>query len=279
MEIDPQSGEADAKSASSESQKPGAKHQKLAQTEMGRLLQDLNGDRHAQNLRLGEIIDRQRRIENARRKVFKGVQTNEFKYSEDQLQEKNAQNCFKAKEDPTKVAPSQKSSALAEIDKALSKYILIHCAKTELSLIDLDSGTTYLETPDASNPTEDDLMKIILRQNIMNQVYFEDLSFINTLRLINQTRYLFLEFVPQYSLLIVGNQGGHDLSIFRLKTKVDYESATTASSDLERIYVFKHSNQDMRILGVNIQSDDKRVRIYVFTSDIKLSCLEVWRGN
>lgn len=111
---------------------------------MGRLLQDLTGSRRQQNLRLGEIIDRQRRIENARRKVFRGVQAKQY-YTEDQLQEKN--NEFK-----------DSQNAKSDLENQLSKYILIHCAKTELSLIDLGSGKTF-----PNENEEEDLMSIILR--------------------------------------------------------------------------------------------------------------------
>ena len=117
-------------------------------------------------------------------------------------------------------------------------------------------------------------------------MFFEDLSFPNTLRLMNQSRYLFLEFVPQFSLLVVGNQGGHDLSIFTIKNKIDYLSTwsnqpSNTSASLERIYVLKHSDQDMRILGVNIQTDEiqQLVRIYIFTSDCLINCLEVSKNK
>ena len=52
-------------------------------------------------------------------------------------------------------------------------------------------------------------------------MYFDELSFMQQLRLINQSRYLFLEFIPEFSLILVANQGGHDLHIFKLLSHLD----------------------------------------------------------
>jgi hypothetical protein len=38
----------------------------------------------------------------------------------------------------------------------------------------------------------------------------------------NKSRYLFLEFIEEYSLIMVGNQGAHDLHLFKLTTSIDY---------------------------------------------------------
>ena len=69
--------------------------------------------------------------------------------------------------------PTEKENKLPGLDK----YILMHCAKQELSLIDLESGST--ESPE-QNP-----MRTILRQNVLNQMYFEDLQFSSTIHLMN----------------------------------------------------------------------------------------------
>ena len=52
--------------------------------------------------------------------------------------------------------------------------------------------------------------------NIQNQMYFEDLDMINMFRVSNNSRYLFLEFIPSMSVIIVANQGCYDLHIFKL---------------------------------------------------------------
>jgi len=47
-------------------------------------------------------------------------------------------------------------------------------------------------------------------------MYFEDLNMMSMFRVGEVSRYLFLEFVPELSLVIVANQGCYDLHIFRL---------------------------------------------------------------
>ena len=111
-------------------------------------------------------------------------------------------------------------SYMNELDDQLKKYIVLHCAKTELSLIDVASGTTFspMSTinlkPKAQSrrsqfmaSNEEDLMQIILRQNVLNQMYFEDMPFARSINMLSMSRYLFLEFIPLFSLILVGNQG------------------------------------------------------------------------
>ena len=51
-----------------------------------------------------------------------------------------------------------KDTYLESLQKELSKYILLHCAKSELSLIDLDSGTSFKPNEPTSELKEKDLM-------------------------------------------------------------------------------------------------------------------------
>ena len=52
-------------------------------------------------------------------------------------------------------------------------------------------------------------------------MYFEDMPFARSINMLNMSRYLFLEFIPTYSLILVGNQGAHDLHLFRMINKLE----------------------------------------------------------
>ena len=54
-------------------------------------------------------------------------------------------------------------------------------------------------------------------------MYFDDLSMLEMFRVNEYSRYLFLKFIPQFSLLVVANQGCYDLHIFRLKNEIPTE--------------------------------------------------------
>jgi hypothetical protein len=59
-------------------------------------------------------------------------------------------------------------------------------------------------------------MKPILRVNVQNQMYFEDLSLVQMFHIGEKSRYLFLEFIRAFSLVVVANQGSYDLHIFKI---------------------------------------------------------------
>ena len=83
-------------------------------------------------------------------------------------------------------------------------------------------------------------------------MFLDDLGLGSSLAHMNRSRYLFLEFIPTKSLIVVGNQGGHDLHIFKLTCPIDYENAwkhgdqlqqeDIESYSLTRIYIFKHTD-------------------------------------
>jgi hypothetical protein len=47
-------------------------------------------------------------------------------------------------------------------------------------------------------------------------MYFDDLNMLSMFKFSERSRYLFLEFVPSMSVIVVANQGSYDLHIFRL---------------------------------------------------------------
>ena len=49
------------------------------------------------------------------------------------------------------------------------------------------------------------MMQTILRQHIQNQMYFEDLTLNSIFRMRSTSRYVFLEFIEAFSLILVGN--------------------------------------------------------------------------
>jgi hypothetical protein len=52
-------------------------------------------------------------------------------------------------------------------------------------------------------------------------MYFEDLTMMEMFRVSEYSRYLFLEFIPQLSVVIVANQGCYDLHVFRIMSIQD----------------------------------------------------------
>ena len=70
-----------------------------------------------------------------------------------------------------------------------------------MNLIDLNSGKTY--TDDDQN--EGEPMQVTLKQKVLNQMFFQDLSLNSTMRILSQSRYLFIEFIPEFSMVLVGN--------------------------------------------------------------------------
>jgi len=276
---------------------------------MGRIVDELRHGRRT-NLSITELIGRQNQIQNALNNVFSGIHESGFRYAEDKLNQRNpkqriARDVLQAlshkdgqefEESEAKEYNYEKmQSYMNELDEQLKKYIVLHCAKVELSLIDVASGTTFspMSTinlkPKAQSrrkqfmvSNEDDLMHIILRQNVLNQMYFEDMPFGRSINMLNQSRYLFLEFIPLFSLILVGNQGAHDLHFFKIVNKIEinannkHELFQRQDLHLERVYVYKHSNYQERILGVNVQEDaSSKIRIYILTSDNLLNCLEI----
>jgi hypothetical protein len=69
-------------------------------------------------------------------------------------------------------------------------------------------------------------------------MYFEELDLGSVFHMRNYSRYLFLEFLEDFSIILVGNQGSYDLHFFKLINTVD---ATDGSSkyNIQRLYVFK----------------------------------------
>ena len=66
-----------------------------------------------------------------------------------------------------------------------------------MSLIDAASGGI---------PTkQSDFMKTIIRQNVQNPMFFEELDLGQVFNMRNYSRYLFLEFLEDFSMLIVAN--------------------------------------------------------------------------
>ena len=72
------------------------------------------------------------------------------------------------------------------------------------------------------------------------------------------SRYLFLEFIQAFSLVVVANQGSYDLHIFRLVRSID-KSKDSASEHvkMQREYIFKCPKWRERILGVSVVDNSK----------------------
>lgn len=78
--------------------------------------------------------------------------------------------------EPKTVEEVTKDDYMIQLENALADYILLHCAKMELSLIEVSTGATF--TPESlpnqlatqNHPVTDakDLMQISLRQNVLN---------------------------------------------------------------------------------------------------------------
>ena len=73
-----------------------------------------------------------------------------------------------------------------------------------MSILDASSGKLPQNT-NYQYRNHPDLMQPILRVNIQNQMYFEDLDMINMFRVSNSSRYLFLDFIPSMSVIVVAN--------------------------------------------------------------------------
>lgn len=72
-------------------------------------------------------------------------------------------------------------------------------------------------------------------------MYFEELDLSEVFNMRNYSRYLFLEFLEAFSLILVGNQGAYDLHLFRLTNKID-SSDGSSKYKLTREYVYKGSS-------------------------------------
>jgi len=72
-------------------------------------------------------------------------------------------------------------------------------------------------------------------------MYFEELDLSEVFNMRNYSRYLFLEFLEDFSMILVGNQGSYDLHLFRLTNKID-SSDGSSKYKLTREYVYKGSS-------------------------------------
>ena len=119
-------------------------------------------------------------------------------------------------------------------------------------------------------------------------MYFEDLSLVQMFHITERSRYLFLEFIRSFSLVVVANQGSYDLHIFRILTQLGTGSVESLNGTdrmkLQREYVFKCPRWQERILGVNVVEEPQRsdslpmtCRVYILTSSNSLHCLEIRR--
>lgn len=108
-------------------------------------------------------------------------------------------------------------------------------------------------------------------------MYFEELDLSQVFHMRNYSRYLFLEFLEDFSLILVGNQGSYDLHIFKLINKVDAVEGSSKYK-LQREYVFKGNSIGIRILGVSVVKATRDCnRIYILSSDRKVNVLEIKR--
>jgi len=108
-------------------------------------------------------------------------------------------------------------------------------------------------------------------------MYFEELDLSEVFNMRNYSRYLFLEFLEDFSMIFVGNQGSYDLHLFRLTNKID-PSDGASKYKLTREYVYKGHSISVRILGVSlVRSSPDCNRIYILSADKRLNVLEVRR--
>lgn len=108
-------------------------------------------------------------------------------------------------------------------------------------------------------------------------MFFEELDLSSVFHMRNYSRYLFLEFLEDFSLIMVGNQGSYDLHLFKLTNKVDVTDGSSKYK-LQRDYVFKANSIGVRILGVSIvRCNHDCNRIYVLSSDKKINVIEIRR--
>ena len=119
-------------------------------------------------------------------------------------------------------------------------------------------------------------------------MYYEDLGLMQMFQVSEHSRYLFLEFIQAFSLVVVANQGAYDLHIFRLTRTIDSERDASEHVKMQREYVFKCPRWRERILGVSVIDNSKEkslpllqrsCRIYILTSDAKMHVLEISRRN
>ena len=138
-------------------------------------------------------------------------------------------------------------------------------------------------------------MQPILRVNVQNQMYYEDLNLMQMFQVSEHSRYLFLEFIKSFSLVVVANQGSYDLHIFRLTNVVSQldgrQSGCEQNIRMQREYVFKCPRWREKILGVSVidmarelpkeesSSIHKSCRIYILTSDARIHVLEIKRNS
>lgn len=108
-------------------------------------------------------------------------------------------------------------------------------------------------------------------------MFFEELDLSSVFHMRNYSRYLFLEFLEDFSLIMVGNQGSYDLHLFKLTNKVDVTDGSS-KYNLQREYVYKANSIGIRILGVSIvRCNHDCNRIYVLSSDKKINVIEIRR--
>jgi hypothetical protein len=150
----------------------------------------------------------------------------------------------------------------------------------ELSIVDASSGRYLGDMSDnhlKQLKSSTDFMKTIIKQNIQNQMYFEELGLSEIFRLREYSRYLFLDFLADFSLILVANQGAYDLHLFRLVNCLNPEEGTSKYK-LLREYVFKAHSPGVRILGVSVQRPSPACnRVYVLGSDRRMNVVEIRR--
>ena len=105
-------------------------------------------------------------------------------------------------------------------------------------------------------------------------MYFEELDLGQVFNMRTYSRYLFLEFIEQFSLVLVGNQGSYDWHLFRLNNVVDREGQSKYR--LHREYVYK-GNTHSRIVGISVERGVHRARVWVLTEDRRLNVVEISR--
>ncbi|CDW75675.1 wd40 repeat-containing protein [Stylonychia lemnae] len=136
-------------------------------------------------------------------------------------------------------------------EQLLDKYILLHCAKLEFSMIDVSSGKYFADSAQdiRYQKNSQDYMRTIMKQQIQNQMYFEELELNQVINMRNYSRYLFLEFIEEFSLILVGNQGSYDLHLFKLINTLDNQQVSKFK--LQREYVYKEfTSQTLRVIQI-----------------------------
>jgi len=113
-------------------------------------------------------------------------------------------------------------------------------------------------------------------RNLNSQISANDIY-----REIRFSRYPFLRFIPDISVLVVGNQGGSDIQYFKT-TQIASASLKddTKRVRLESLYIYRSTNKlgNIHNLGmevVELKGGDNLM--YVLTSDSLLHCLKIER--